>query len=59
MKNTKHNEEAIIYALKRVEAGSKGLEVCREDVKMASHSAALHSRWPVLYLMLTSARNLE
>ena len=26
----RHNEEQIIYALKRVEAGSKGLEVCRE-----------------------------
>jgi len=26
----RHGEEAIIYALKRLEAGSKGLEVCRE-----------------------------
>lgn len=26
----RHNEEQIIYALKRLETGSKGLEVCRE-----------------------------
>jgi putative transposase len=26
----RHGEEQIIYALKRIEAGSKGLEVCRE-----------------------------
>ncbi len=26
----RHGEESIIYALKRLEAGSKGLEVCRE-----------------------------
>ena len=26
----RHGEEQIIYALKRLEAGSKGLEVCRE-----------------------------
>jgi putative transposase len=30
MKNKRHNEEQIIYALKRIEAGSKGMEVCRE-----------------------------
>lgn len=26
----RYSEEQIIYALKRIEAGSKGLEVCRE-----------------------------
>ena len=26
----RHDEEQIIYALKRLETGSKGLEVCRE-----------------------------
>ena len=26
----RHSEEQIIYALKRLETGSKGLEVCRE-----------------------------
>ena len=26
----RHGEEQIIYALKRLESGSKGLEVCRE-----------------------------
>jgi putative transposase len=26
----RHHEEQIIYALKRLETGSKGLEVCRE-----------------------------
>ena len=26
----RHNEEQIIYALKRLETGRKGLEVCRE-----------------------------
>lgn len=26
----RHGEEQIIYALKRIEAGSKGLEICRE-----------------------------
>jgi putative transposase len=26
----RHNEERIIYALKRLQAGSKGLEVCRK-----------------------------
>jgi hypothetical protein len=30
MSRKQHNEEQIIYALKRVENGSKGLEVCRE-----------------------------
>lgn len=30
MKNKRHNEEQIIYALKRVETGVKGMEVCRE-----------------------------
>lgn len=26
----RHSEEEIIYALKRIEAGSKGVDVCRE-----------------------------
>ena len=26
----RHNEEQIIYALRRLETGNKGLEVCRE-----------------------------
>ena len=26
----RHSEEQIIYALKRIEAGSKGVDVCRE-----------------------------
>ena len=30
MKNKRHSEEQIVYALKRLETGSKGLEVCRE-----------------------------
>jgi putative transposase len=30
MPRRKHSEEQIIYALKRVESGVKGLEVCRE-----------------------------
>jgi putative transposase len=30
MSRKQHNEEQINYALKRVESGSKGLEVCRE-----------------------------
>ena len=30
MPKRRHSEEQIIYALKRVESGVKGLEVCRE-----------------------------
>lgn len=30
MKSKRHSEEQIIYALKRIETGVKGLEVCRE-----------------------------
>ena len=30
MSRKQHSEEQIIYALKRVESGVKGLEVCRE-----------------------------
>jgi len=30
MSRKHHHEEQIIYALKRVESGIKGLEVCRE-----------------------------
>ena len=30
MSRKQHGEEQIIYALKRVESGIKGLEVCRE-----------------------------
>lgn len=30
MPRKQHNEEQIIYALKRVDGGAKGLEVCRE-----------------------------
>lgn len=30
MRRMQHSEEQIIYALKRVESGVKGLEICRE-----------------------------
>jgi len=30
MKNKRHSEEQIIYALQRIESGIKGMEVCRE-----------------------------
>jgi len=30
MKNKRYSEEQIIYAMKRLETGTKGLEVCRE-----------------------------
>jgi transposase-like protein len=30
MSRKQHNEEQIIYALKRVKSGIKGLKVCRE-----------------------------
>jgi putative transposase len=30
MARKRHSEEKIIYALKQVEGGSKGLEICRE-----------------------------
>jgi putative transposase len=30
MPRKRHSEEKIIYALKQLESGSKGLEVCRE-----------------------------
>jgi hypothetical protein len=30
MARKRHSEEKIIYALKQMEGGSKGLEICRE-----------------------------
>jgi putative transposase len=30
MPRKRHNEEKIIYALRQIEGGAKGLEICRE-----------------------------
>lgn len=30
MPRKRHSEEKIIYALKQIEGGAKGLEICRE-----------------------------